>query len=129
MTGRFASKPTELVTTRPQNHHHGRRAQRPSNAEGSFVSVYVDTAASPGAVQAAVAQLPMPAGVTKVVIDDHSVTDTLGCRIAVDLTGDFTTATGKTIARGYAERLTAVLGVRAFALCDVLRADPTKFNC
>jgi hypothetical protein len=91
--------------------------------------VYVDMAASPGAVQAAVAQLPMPFGVTKVGIDDSSVTGTFGCRIAIDLTGSFAAAEGKTIARGYAQQLTVILGVPVFALYDLLRADSTKFLC
>ncbi|MCW2689559.1 MAG: hypothetical protein JWR37_4449 [Mycobacterium sp.] len=72
----------------------------------------------------------MPIGVTKVAIDDRSVTDTFGCRIAIDLVGTFDqTAEGQTIARCYARRLSAILGVPAFAFYDLLRTDPTKFIC
>jgi hypothetical protein len=71
-----------------------RRQQRPTRRRSrtsgdSFASVYVDKAARLEAVQAAVDQLPMPIGVTKVAIDDRSVTDIFGCRIAIDLTGTF----------------------------------------
>jgi hypothetical protein len=89
--------------------------------------VYIDAAARPSAVRAAVPQLPMPIGVTMVSIDDRSVTGTFGCKIAIDLTGYFTPAQGKTIARDYAQQLTAILGVPAFALYDLLRAGPTEF--
>jgi hypothetical protein len=106
-----------------------RPTRRPARTSGdSFTSVYVEKTARLDMVQAAVDQLPMPIGVTKVAIDDRSVTDTFGCRIAIDLTGTFDeTAEGKTIARSYAQQLTAILGVPAFAFYDLLRADPAKF--
>ena len=92
----------------------------------SFVSVYVDMAATPDAVRAAVAQLPKPTGVFEVTVDCHSVTDTFGCRIAVDLTGTFDERSeGLAIARRYAEQLSRALGVPAFAFYDLLRRDHT----
>ena len=95
----------------------------------AFASVYVDMAASPAAVRAAVADLGRPDGVLEVVVDDRSVTDTFGCRIAVDLNGDFDEQRdGLTIARAYARALSGVLGVPAFALHDLLRLDsPHRF--
>jgi len=66
----------------------------------SFVSVYVDMAAGADAVRAAVAKLANPRGVLKVTVDDTAVSDTFGCRIAVDLTGTFDEQTeGLAIAR------------------------------
>lgn len=95
----------------------------------AFASVYVDMAATAAAVRAAVAELPRPDGVVNVIVDDRSVTDTFGCRIAVDLTGTFDEhRDGLAIARDYAERLSAVLGVPAFAFHDLLRLDsPHRF--
>lgn len=95
----------------------------------AFASVYVDMAASPGAVRAAVTELPLPDGVLEAVVDDRSVTDTFGCRIAVDLTGTFDEQhDGLTIAREYARQLSALLGVPAFAFPDLLRLDsPHRF--
>lgn len=90
----------------------------------AFVSVYVDMAARADDVRAAVAKLPKPAGVLEAKVDGDGVTDTFGCRIAVDLTGTFDErAEGLAIARGYAAQLTAALGVPAFALFDLLRRD------
>lgn len=90
----------------------------------AFVSVYVDMAARAHDVRAAVAALPKPIGVLAVEVDGDGVTDTFGCRIAVDLTGTFDEATeGIAIARGYAAQLSAALGVSAFALYDLLRRD------
>jgi hypothetical protein len=79
----------------------------------AFVSVYVDVdmAATADSVRAAVAELPKPKGVFDVTVDCNSVTDTFGCRIAVDLTGKFDEqAEGLAIARGYAEQLSAGFG-------------------
>ncbi|MDT5103478.1 MAG: hypothetical protein QOI25_991 [Mycobacterium sp.] len=55
----------------------------------AFVSVYVDMAARADDVRVAVAQLPTPDGVLEVKVDGDAITDTFGCRIAVDLTGTF----------------------------------------
>jgi hypothetical protein len=93
-------------------------------AMDSFVSVYVDTAAGADAVRAAVAKLPNPSGVLKVRVDDTAVSDTFGCRIAVDLTGTFDEQTERlAIARRYAEQLSVALGIPVHALCDLLRRD------
>lgn len=90
----------------------------------AFVSVYVDMAARADDVRVAVAKLPRPDGVTEVKVDGDAVTDTFGCRIAVDLMGTFDERTeGLTIARGYAEALSAALRVPAFAFYDLLRRD------
>jgi hypothetical protein len=90
--------------------------------EAAFVSVYVDMSAGVDAVRAAVAVLPRPVGVLDVDVDCSAVSDTFGCKIAVDLTGTFDQqAEGPTIARGYAKQLAASIGVPAFALCDLLR--------
>jgi hypothetical protein len=92
----------------------------------AFVSVYVDMAATGDAVRAAVAELPNPKGVFDVTVDCNSVTDTFGCRIAVDLTGTFDEQTkGLAIARRYAEQLSLALGVAAFPFYDLLRRDHT----
>jgi hypothetical protein len=109
---------------------HDRRRQTKSanhNAGDSFTSVYVDRAASSEAVQAAVAQMPKPRGVTKVRVDDRSMAGIFGCRIAVDLTGTFDEKIeGPFLARFYAQRLSAALGVPSFALVDLLRNDSTR---
>jgi len=90
----------------------------------AFVSVYVDMAARADDVRVAVAELPMPHGVVEVKVDCDAVTDTFGCRIAVDLTGTFDERTeGLAIARSYATELSAALGVPAFAFYDLLRRD------
>jgi len=118
------------MTTSAHHRQPHPREPAPCTSGDSLASVYVDMAASLDAVQAAVAQLPMPVGVNKVGIDDRSITDTFGCRIAIDLTGAFNeTVEGHTIARRYAQRLSALLGVPAVALYDLLRTDPTKFLC
>jgi hypothetical protein len=92
--------------------------------EEEFVSVYVDMAARLDAVRAAVCQLPKPQGVSRVEVDTCSVGDMFGCRIAVDLTGTFgEVAESIAIARTYADALSAVLGVPAFAFYDLLRRD------
>jgi hypothetical protein len=89
----------------------------------SFVSVYVDMAADVDSVCAAVDGLPTPEGVFDVRVDE-AVSDTFGCRIAVDLSGAFDERTeGLAIARSYAERLSSTLGVPVFALHDLLRRD------
>ena len=90
----------------------------------AFVSVYVDMAATADSVRAAVAELPKPTGVFDVTVDCNSVTDTFGCRIAVDLTGTFDEqAEGLAIVRRYAEQLSVALGVPAFPFYDLLRRD------
>lgn len=90
----------------------------------AFVSVYVDMAARADDVLAAVALLPKPVGVLAVRVDGDGVTDTFGCRIAVDLTGTFDEKTeGLGIARAYAAELSVALGITAFALHDLLRRD------
>jgi hypothetical protein len=95
----------------------------------SLTCVYVDWTANAAAVRDAVAKLPIPPGVSRIAIDDRSMTDTFDCRIAIDLTGTFgQTRQGPVIARRYAQQLSAVLGVPAYALHDLLRADPTKFR-
>lgn len=92
--------------------------------EEQFVSVYVDMSARLGAVQEAVDHLPKPPGVSKIEVDTVSVGDMFGCRIAVDLTGRFNGLTEPiAVARTYAEQLSAVLGVPAFAFYDLLRRD------
>jgi hypothetical protein len=89
------------------------------------VSVYVDMAATADAVRAAVAELPKPRGVFEVTVDCNSVTDTFGCRIAVDLTGSFDEQTeGLAIARGYAEQLSLALGGAGAPLLRPAAARP-----
>jgi hypothetical protein len=91
---------------------------------GDFVSVYVDMSAHPSDVRAAVSRLPMPDGVVRIDVDDTLLTDTFGCRIAVDLTGTFDErAEGPELARGYARALSDALGVPAYAFYDLLRQD------
>ncbi|MGH3637750.1 MAG: hypothetical protein ACRDUX_01860 [Mycobacterium sp.] len=88
------------------------------------MSVYVDMAAGTDDVRAAVAALAMPEGVLRVEVDGDAVTDTFGCRVAVDLTGTFDEqADGLVIARTYASELSVALGVPAFAFHDLLRRD------
>ncbi len=85
----------------------------------SFVSVYVDWAATIEQVRAAVTTLALPDGVQRVAVVEAG--DTLGCRIAVDLTGDFDELRdGTDIARSYAAALADVLDVPAFALRDLI---------
>jgi hypothetical protein len=85
----------------------------------AFVSVYVDWAATEDAVRAAIARLAMPTGVGR--IDVFSSADTLGCRVAVELVGEFDPKTeGRKIARRYAGQLSEVLGLPAFALDDLI---------
>ncbi len=90
----------------------------------AFVSVYVDMGARADDVRAAVDALPLPSGVVEAKVDSEAVTDTFGCRIAMDLTGTFDEkADGLAIAREYAAELSAVLGAPAFAFYDLLRRD------
>jgi hypothetical protein len=85
----------------------------------SFVSVYVDWAATVEHVRAAADGLPLPAGVLGVDVVEAS--DTFGCRIAVDLFGDFDEKRdGSRIARSYAAQLSNALAVPAFALRDLI---------
>ncbi|MDX1889659.1 hypothetical protein [Mycolicibacterium sp. 050158] len=90
----------------------------------AFVSVYVDMGARVDEVRAAVDALPLPDGVVAATVYGEALTDTFGCRIAVDLTGTFDEkADGLVIAREYAAGLSAALGVPAFAFYDLLRRD------
>lgn len=90
----------------------------------AFVSVYVDMSALPNEVRTAVDRLPLPEGVVSVSVDDTLLTDTFGCRIAVDLTGTFDErADGPELARQYARALSDELGVPAYAFYDLLRRD------
>jgi hypothetical protein len=94
------------------------------NGMDAFVSVYVDMAARADDVRVAVTRLPRPRGVIEVKVDCDAITDTFGCRIAVDLTGTFDERTeGLAIARAYAADLSAALGIPAFAFYDLLRRD------
>lgn len=113
------------MTMTAHQHHQPRRTTSGSpNAGDSFTSVYVDWTASAEAVRAAVAQLHWPKGVTRVSVDDRSMTDTFGCRIAIDLTGTFDEQyEGRAIARLYAQSLAVLMGIPAFALQDLLRSD------
>ena len=88
------------------------------------VSVYVDWSVTERDVRDAVEGLAMPAGVSGVHVMSVA-TDTLGCRVAVDLVGAFEEATeGRCIARLYAAALSTVLGgIPAFALHDLILAD------
>ncbi|BBX10185.1 hypothetical protein MAIC_49880 [Mycolicibacterium aichiense] len=86
---------------------------------GSFVSVYVDWAATVEHVRAAAGRLAVPAGVQGINVVEAS--DTFGCRIAVDLTGDFDEQRdGPRIARSFAAQLSDELAVPAFALRDLI---------
>jgi hypothetical protein len=90
----------------------------------AFVSVYVDMGARADDVRAAVDALALPSGVVEAKVDGDAVTDTFGCRIAVDLSGTFDEKLdGLAIAREYAAGLSAALGVPAFAFYDLLRRD------
>jgi hypothetical protein len=90
----------------------------------SCVSVYVDWSATERDVRDAVEGLAMPAGVSRVQVACIA-TDTLGCRVAVDLIGAFDeTAEGRGIARRCAAAVSAALGGRpAFALHDLMLAE------
>jgi hypothetical protein len=116
--------------TTAQRHRRDRPDGAPSThaPATSLASVYVDMAATRDAEHAAVGALPTPHGVTDVRVDDRSVTDTFGCRIAIDLTGPFDQdADGPRIARLYAHQLSIELGVPAHALYDLLRTDSNTF--
>lgn len=90
----------------------------------AFVSVYVDMSARAADVHRVIGEMPKPTGVLRVEVDDTLLTDTFGCRIAVDLTGDFDEKSeGPAIARQYAVDLSKVLGVPAYALGDLLRRE------
>ncbi|MDF2826697.1 MAG: hypothetical protein K0R68_4105 [Mycobacterium sp.] len=82
--------------------------------------MYVDSSAKVEAVRSAVSALPVPHGVSHASVVG---TDTFGCRIAVDLSGDFDAAQGPSIARGYAEGLRGLLGVPVYCLADLLMRD------
>jgi hypothetical protein len=88
------------------------------------VSAYVDVAAGAAEVREAVTRLPMPDDVVRVEVDDSLMSETFGCRIAVDLTGSFDeTSEGPTIARRYANALAALIGVPSYAFYDLLRRE------
>lgn len=90
----------------------------------AFVSVYVDMGAHVDDVRVAVDALPLPDGVVEATVDGRAITDTFGCRVAVDLTGTFDEKVdGLRIAREYAAGLTDALGVPAFAFFDLLRRE------
>lgn len=90
----------------------------------AFVSVYVDMSARADDVRVAVAELPTPDGVLEAKVDSDGVTDTFGCKIAVDLMGTFDEQVeGLGIARAYAARLSDALGVPVHSLYDLLRRD------
>jgi hypothetical protein len=92
----------------------------------AFVSVYCDWAATEDAVKAAAEKLALPPGVQQVTVMTSG--DTLGCRVAVDLTGTFDEATeGRGIARLYASRLSEELGMPAFALHDLILAGRSEW--
>lgn len=82
--------------------------------------MYVDSSAKVETVRDAVATLAVPNGVSQVSV---VATDTFDCRIAVDLSGDFETAQGQSIARAYAEGLENALGVPVYCLADLLMRD------
>lgn len=89
----------------------------------AFVSVYVDWAASTEDVRNVIEGLTVPAGVDRIDVVAASATDTLGCRVAVELSGTFDEQSeGRQIARAYAEQLSATLGHPAFALHDLILA-------
>ncbi len=90
-------------------------------SKDAFVSVYCDWAATEDAVRAAIEGLAVPAGVERVGVTATS--ETLGCRVAVDLFGTFDEqAEGRRIARRYAGQLSEALGMPAFALHDLILA-------
>jgi len=92
----------------------------------AFVSVYCDWTVTEGAVRAATEGLALPAGVERVTVESSS--DTLGCRVAVDLIGTFDEkAEGRGIARLYAGRLSEALGMPAFALHDLITAGRSEW--
>jgi len=95
-------------------------------ARDARASVYVDWAAAEDDVRAAVEGLAKPAGVSRVEV--FAVADLLGCRTAVDLIGSFDESTeGRTIARRYAPKLSAALGLPALALCDLIAAEQSAY--
>ncbi|MCW2591987.1 MAG: hypothetical protein JWQ86_4414 [Mycobacterium sp.] len=53
------------------------------------MSVYVDVAAGAAEVREALTRLPMPDDVVRVEVDDSLMSETFGCRIALDLTPQF----------------------------------------
>jgi hypothetical protein len=92
----------------------------------AFVTIYVDWAATEEAVRAAIGGLPMPAGVSRV--DVFSSADTLGCRVSVELSGEFDPKTeGRKIARRYAGQLSEALDLPAFALDDLILSGRTEW--
>jgi hypothetical protein len=91
----------------------------------NVVSVFVDWAVGEDGVRSAAERLAKPKGVVRV--DVLEVADTMGCRIAIDLVGEFDEPTGRTIARRYATQLSGVLGVPAFALYDLLVAGRSEW--
>jgi hypothetical protein len=97
-----------------------------SSDVNAFVSVYCDWSATEEAVRIATEDLVLPAGVERVSVASSS--DTLGCRVAVDLIGNFDEkAEGRGIARFYAEQLSQRLGMPAFALYDLITAGRSEW--
>jgi hypothetical protein len=92
----------------------------------SSVSVYVDRAAGGDAVRAAVAGMPTPENVKNIAVYERSVT--LGCRVAVNLTGDFTDQIeGRIVARQYASQLSSAIGMPVFPVYGpVLSTCPAR---
>lgn len=87
----------------------------------AFVTVYIDWAATEDVVREAIRVLAMPSGVDRVEV--FSSSDTLGCRVAVELIGDFDPKShGRQIARQYATQLSDALGMPAFSLDDLILA-------
>lgn len=90
------------------------------------MSVYVDWSATEEVVRAVTEGLALPAGVDRV--DVAASSDTLGCRVAVDLIGEFDPRTdGRKIARWYAAQLSEALGLPAFALEDLILAGGSEW--
>ena len=90
------------------------------------VSVYCDWSTTEAAVRDATQGLALPAGVQRLTITSNL--DTLGCRVAVDLIGDFDEqADGRSIARLYAQQLSQALGLPVFALHDLILAGHSQW--
>lgn len=89
----------------------------------ALVSVCMDWAASVEDVRNVIEGLTIPASVDRVEVIAASATDTLPCRVAVDLGDTFDERSeGRAITRTYAEQLSAVLGLPASALHDLILA-------
>jgi hypothetical protein len=113
-----------MKTAAPQHHRSRRTTSGSPTAGDTFTSVYADTAAS---LRAAVAQLPTPSGVTTVSVDDCSMTDTFGCRIAVDLTAPSTRGSTARRPPGLTRATRRRAGRPGVCALDLLRNDSGKF--